>query len=114
GRETTLDAFYDSLHPSHCAPFGEATTPEDRDATGLTSCGVFGQATSDMTGVDYEVTERVNRFGYAIFYVAQRYEDRGETIEVPLRYFVERSSGQWGLAGIEPVDENSPDPITGS
>ena len=112
--ETTLDDFYDSLQTSDCALFEETTTPEYRDATGLTSCDVFEQATSDMTGVDYEVTDRVNRFGYAIFYVTERYEDRGETIEVPLRYFVERSSGQWGLAGIEPVDENSPDPITGS
>lgn len=112
--EATLDDFYDSLQTSDCALFEETTTQEYRDATGLTSCDVFEEATSEVTGVDYEVTDRVNRFGYAIFYVTERYEDGDQTVEVPLRYFVERTSGQWDLAGIELVDEDAPDPITGS
>ena len=112
--EATLDDFYDSLQTSDCVLFEETTTQEYRDATGLTSCDVFEEATSEVTGVDYEVTDRVNRFGYAIFYVTERYEDGDQTVEVPLRYFVERTSGQWDLAGIELVDEDAPDPITGS
>ena len=92
--ENTLDDFYSALRTSDCE--------------------LFEQATSEVTGVDYEVTDRVNRFGYAIFYVTERYEDGGQTVEVPLRYYIERSSGQWNLAGIELVDEDAPDPLTGS
>lgn len=112
--ETTLDDFYASLQSSDCELFEATTTSEYRNATGLSSCEVFEQATSEVSGVDYEVTDRENRFGYAIFSVTERYEDRGEIIEVPLLYYVERSSGQWDLAGIELVDEDAPGPVTGS
>lgn len=112
--ESTLDNFYVSLQDSDCELFEESTTPEYRDDTGLTSCQLFEETTSEMTGIDYEVTDRVNRQGYAIFSVTETYTQDGQTVEVPLRYYIERASGQWGLAGIELVEEDAPDPVTGS
>lgn len=112
--ENTLDDFYTSLQDSDCELFEESTTQEYRDITGINTCDVFDEVSSGVTGIDYEVTDRVNRQGYAIFYVTERYTDGDERVDVPLRYYVERIGGQWDLAGIEVVDPSAPDPITGS
>lgn len=111
--QDTLDDFYDSLSQGDCTLFRDSTTADFRSSTGLTDCGDFELATEGVTDVDYEVTDRVNRSGYAIFYVTESYSDGGETVDVPLRYYVERADGQWDLAGVELVDPSQPDPITG-
>ncbi|MGY5766347.1 hypothetical protein ACXET9_14250 [Brachybacterium sp. DNPG3] len=111
--QDTLDDYYSSLSQGDCDLFQESTTRDFRDATGLSDCSIFEAATSGVTDIDYEVTDRVNRSGYAIFYVTEAYSDDGVRVEVPLRYYVERTDGQWDLAGIELVDPTQPDPITG-
>lgn len=104
--ESTLEDFYQSLQEGDCELFQDSTTQEYRDLTGLTSCDLFSEATSEREGIDYEVTDRVNRQGYAIFFVTETYTLEGEQVEVALRYYVERTGGQWDLAGIELVEES--------
>lgn len=109
--QSTLEDFYTSLETTDCELFMDSTTDDFRTATGLTSCGVFEQELGAVSAVDYEVDERINRQGYAIFEVTETYSVDGQQQEVPLRYYVRRIDGQWDLDGIELLDESS-EPIT--
>ncbi|MDN5900086.1 MAG: hypothetical protein L0H74_08470 [Brachybacterium sp.] len=109
--QSTLEDFYSSLESTDCELFMESTTDEFRQATGLTSCESFEGALGDVSSVDYQVDDRINRQGYAIFEVTETYSDNGEDVEVELRYYVRRTDGQWDLDGIELVAEGG-EPIT--
>ena len=109
--EHTLDDFYTSLQEADCELFMESTTEEYQSMTGMTSCSIFDGQVSGVSGVDYEVTDRINRQGYAIFEVTETYSQDGEEVEVQLRFYVRRLEGQWGLDGIELLSEDS-QPIT--
>lgn len=107
----TLDDFYTSLESKDCELFMESTTEDFQEATGFTSCEIFDAELGEVSEVDYQVDERINRQGYAIFEVTETYSDGGEEFEVEMRYFVRRIDGQWDLAGFEPIDEGT-EPIT--
>lgn len=109
--QSTLEDFYSALESTDCELFMDSTTEEYRQATGLTSCGIFEETLGAVSGIDYEVEDRINRQGYAIFEVTETYSAGGEEVEASLRYYVRRIDGQWDLDGIELVDENSV-PIT--
>jgi hypothetical protein len=109
--QSTLEDFYSSLEQTDCELFMDSTTETYREATGLTSCSIFEEALGGVTAIDYQVDDRINRQGYAIFEVTETYSDNGEEVEVELRYYVRRIDGQWDLDGIELVEEGS-EPIT--
>ncbi|MFC7457122.1 hypothetical protein ACFQS2_07995 [Brachybacterium sp. GCM10030267] len=109
--QSTLEDFYSSLQSGDCELFEDSTTQEYRESTGLTSCEVFEETVGGMSGIDYEVTERTNRQGYAIFDVTETYTVDGRDTEVQLQYFVRRTDGQWDLDGIRLVEPGD-DPIT--
>lgn len=110
--ETTLDDFYTSMQNSDCELFQESTTEEYRDAIGWGSCSDFEAATAQAEGIDYEVNDRINRQGYAIFHVTESYTIEGTTEDVELRFWVRRIDGQWDLDGVEVIDPSGPDPIS--
>lgn len=109
--QSTLEDFYTSLETTDCELFMDSTTEEYRDATGLTSCSIFEEALGGISSIDYQVDERINRQGYAIFEVTESFSSNGEDAEVQLRYYVRRIDGQWDLDGIEVVDPGA-EPIT--
>lgn len=109
--QDTLDDFYTSLAEHDCELFMESTTQDYRERTGLTRCEVFDAELGGVSAVDYQVEDRINRQGYAIFEVTETYSRDGEQIEVPVRFYVRRIDGQWDLDGIEVVDSDS-QPIT--
>lgn len=109
--QSTLEDFYASLETTDCELFMDSTTQEYRDATGLTSCSIFEEALGGISAIDYQVDERINRQGYAIFEVTESFSSNGEDAEVQLRYYVRRIDGQWDLDGIEVVDPGA-EPIT--
>lgn len=109
--QTTLEDFYDSLATTDCELFMDSTTEEFRTGTGLTSCEIFESELGQVSAVDYEVDDRINRQGYAIFEVTETYSVEGQQVEVPLRYYVRRIDGQWDLDGIELLEEGA-EPIT--
>lgn len=109
--EDTLDDFYSSLQSADCDLFMESTTDEFQQATGLTSCDVFDASISGVSGVSYEVTDRTNRQGYAIFEVTETFTENGQSESVDTRFYVRRIDGQWDLDIIEAVEPGS-DPIT--
>lgn len=109
--QTTLEDFYSALENTDCETFMESTTEEYRQATGLTSCEIFEEALGGLSAIDYQIDERINRQGYAIFEVTETYSEGGEDVEVELRYYVRRIDGQWDLDGIEVVQEGAK-PIT--
>lgn len=109
--EDTLDDFYTSLQSADCDLFMESTTDEFQQDTGLTSCAVFDENISGVSGVNYEVTDRTNRQGYAIFEVTETFTADGQSESVDTRYYVRRVNGQWDLDIIEAVQPGS-DPIT--
>ncbi|WP_157773409.1 hypothetical protein [Brachybacterium vulturis] len=109
--QTTLEDFYASLESTDCELFTESTTETFREATGLTSCRSFEENLGDISAVEYQVDDRINRQGYAIFAVTETYTDNGEEVEVELRYYVRRIDGQWDLDAIELVQEGT-EPIT--
>ncbi|MGP9538801.1 hypothetical protein ACT3SP_12365 [Brachybacterium sp. AOP43-C2-M15] len=109
--QSTLEDFYTSLATTDCELFMDSTTEDFRDATGLSSCPVFEEQVGGVRGIDYEVDDRINRQGYAIFEVTESYSDGGESVEVQMRYYVRRIDGQWDLDGIEVVSEGT-EPIT--
>lgn len=100
----TLDDFFTSMTSADCELFMDSTTEEFQDATGLTSCSVFDANISGVSGVDYEINERVNRQGYAVFDVTETYTQDGQSESVDMRYFVRRIDGQWDLDGFEPLE----------
>ena len=109
--QSTLEDFYTSLESTDCELFMESTTMEFRESTGLTTCSIFEDALGGVSSVNYEVDDRINRQGYAIFEVTETYSDNGEDVEVQLRYYVRRIDGQWDLDGIELVEPGG-QPIT--
>lgn len=109
--EDTLDDFYSSLQLADCDLFMESTTGEFQQATGLTSCAVFDEHISGVSGVDYEVTDRINRQGYAIFEVTETSTADGQSESVDARFYVRRTDGQWDLDLIETVEPGT-EPIT--
>lgn len=109
--QTTLEDFYSALETTDCELFMESTTEGYREATGLTSCSIFEEQLGRFSSVDYEVDERINRQGYAIFEVTESYSSNGEDVEVELRYYVRRIDGQWDLDGIEVIEPGA-EPIT--
>lgn len=109
--QSTLEDFYASLESTDCELFMDSTTDEFRTATGLTSCEVFEHELGAVSAVDYEIEERTNRQGYAMFEVTETYSVDGQQVEVPLRYYVRRIDGQWDLDGIEQLEQGA-DPLT--
>ena len=109
--QSTLEDFYTSLETTDCQLFMDSTTEDFRTATDLASCGSFEETLGGVSAVDYTVEDRINRQGYAIFEVTERYQSEGESVEVELQYFVRRVDGQWDLDGISVVDPDS-EPIT--
>ena len=109
--QTTLEDFYSALGTTDCELFMDSTTQSYREATGLTSCSIFEEELGRFSSVDYEVDERINRQGYAIFEVTESYSSAGEDVEVKLRYYVRRIDGQWDLDGIEVIEPGA-EPIT--
>lgn len=109
--EDTLDDFYSSLQSADCELFMESTTDEFQQATGLTSCAVFDENIAGVSGVDYEVTDRTNRQGYAIFEVTETFTADGQSESVDARFYVRRIDGQWDLDLVETVEPGS-EPIT--
>lgn len=108
--EQTVDDFYTSLQDADCELFMESTTDEFQEATGLTSCSIFDENIEGVSAVDYEVTERTNRQGYAIFEVTESYSSGGQSESADLRFYVRRIDGQWDLDLMELVEPGS-DPI---
>ena len=108
--QDTLDDFYTSLGEHDCELFMDSTTEDFRDWTGWTTCEVFDEQLGNVSAVDYRIDERINRRGYAIFEVTETYSKNGETIEVPMRFYVRRIDGQWDLDAFEQVDPSA-DPI---
>lgn len=102
--QSTLEDFYSALETTDCELFMDSTTEAYREATGLTSCSVFEEELGQFSSVDYEVNERINRQGYAVFEVTETYSVGGEDTDVDLRYYVRRIDGQWDLDGIEVID----------
>ena len=102
--QNTLEDFYTALAETDCELFMDSTTEAYREATELTSCSVFEEELGQFTAVDYEVNERINRQGYAVFEVTETYSVGGEDTDVDLRYYVRRIDGQWDLDGIEVTD----------
>lgn len=109
--QNTLEDFYTALADTDCELFMESTTEGYREATGLTSCAIFEEELGQFTSVDYEVNDRINRQGYAVFEVTETYSAGGEDTHVDLRYYVRRIDGQWDLDGIEVIDPGG-DPLT--
>lgn len=107
----TVDDFYSSLQDADCDLFMESTTEEFRSATGLTSCAIFDENIVGTDAITYEVNDRINRQGYAIFEVTETYTVDGQSESADLRYYVRRIDGQWDLDGIELLTEDSV-PIT--
>lgn len=105
--QETIDDFYASLQGADCDLFMESTTDDFQGYTGLTSCSVFDENIAGISGVDYEVTDRINRQGYAIFEVTETYTADGRSESADLRYYVRRIDGQWDLDVIELVDPES-------
>ncbi|APX32563.1 hypothetical protein BH708_07330 [Brachybacterium sp. P6-10-X1] len=105
--ERTVDDFYTSLQDADCELFMESTTDEFQEATGLTSCSIFDDHIEGISGVDYEVTDRVNRQGYAIFEVTESYSSGGQSESADLRFSVRRLDGQWDLDLMELVEPGS-------
>ena len=109
--QSTLEDFYSALETTDCELFMDSTTEEFRTGSGLTSCEVFEQELGAVSAVDYEVEDRINRQGYAVFEVTETYTVDGQQVEVPLRYYVRRIDGQWDLDGIELLEEGG-EPLT--
>lgn len=103
--QDTLDDFYTAMDDSDCTLFMETTTEEYREATGLVDCSTFEGMTSQMGTIDYTVDERINRQGYAIFGVTETYQDGGQDVEAPLRFYVRRFDGGWYVDGVEVAGE---------
>jgi hypothetical protein len=109
--ENTLGDFYSSLQEADCDLFLDSTTDDFQQATGLTSCSAFDENIAGVSGVTYEVTDRTNRQGYAIFDVTETFSADGQSESVEMRYYVRRIDGQWDVDGFEKVDPGS-EPIT--
>lgn len=109
--QSTLEDFYTSLETADCELFMDSTTEEYRAATGLTSCTILEDELGPISAVDYEVNDRINRQGYAIFEVTETYTVEGQEVDVDLRYYVRRIDGQWDLDGIELLEPGA-EPIT--
>lgn len=105
--EQTVDDFYSSLQDADCELFMESTTDEFQEATGLASCSIFDHNIAGVSAVDYEVTERTNRRGYAIFEVTESYSADGQSESVDVRFYVRRIDGQWDLDLMELVEPGS-------
>ena len=99
--QDTLENFYSAMAEGDCELFQESTTVEYRQATELDDCGTFESMTSRMGDLDYEVNERINRQGYAIFEVTETYQSNGQAMEAKLAFYVRRFDGGWFVDGVE-------------
>lgn len=99
--QDTLEDFYSAMAEGDCELFQESTTVEYRQATELDDCGTFEAMTSRMGDLDYEVNERINRQGYAIFEVTETYQSNGQAMEAKLAFYVRRFDGGWFVDGVE-------------
>ena len=107
--QDTLDNLYSAMATSDCEQFEQNTTEEFRDAIQMTDCAVFEQATANMVELDYEVNERINRQGYAIFEVTETFQREGQNLEAQMRFYVRRFDGGWYLDDLEVVQPPASD-----
>ncbi|AXK45653.1 hypothetical protein [Brachybacterium saurashtrense] len=108
--QATLEDYYSSLETQDCELFMDSTTAAFREAAGVTGCDAFEQAVGSATSIDFEVDDRTNRRGYAIFTVTERHQVEGQELEATLSYYVRRIDGQWDLDGIV-LDEIDGEPV---
>lgn len=106
--EDTVDDFYTALETGDCALYQDSTTAPFRQDFGLTSCADFEAAFSSGGTAEYTVEDRVNRQGFAIFDVTESFTRDGEPVQAEVRFFVRRVDGQWDLAGLQSIDEDTP------
>lgn len=107
--QDTVDDFYTSLSTRDCDLFMSTTSEGFRQKTGLTDCATFDEAVNpEDANIHYEVTERINRSGYAIIGVRQEVHTpdmRTETVDIS--FLVRRESGGWLMDGIVEGDPSS-------
>lgn len=104
--QNTLEDFYQSLQDTDCEMFEDSTTERFRDVLGIASCQEFESAFSAFDGIDYEIEDRLDRQGYAIFTVTETYTEGAHQEQMAVRYYVRRIDGQWDLDAIEIVDDD--------